>query len=100
MTSADSYLRVDKVLAAAKATEYRCHPPGYGFLSETPALPDRAGRRSELDRPSPASIDALTRRGPAAKTLGGRQACPAAGLRRRCQSDARFVPRPTGSAIP
>jgi acetyl/propionyl-CoA carboxylase alpha subunit len=32
--SAESYLRVDKILAAAKATGAEAIHPGYGFLSE------------------------------------------------------------------
>ncbi len=36
--AADSYLRVDAIIGAARATEADAIHPGYGFLSERPAL--------------------------------------------------------------
>ena len=36
----ESYLRVDKIVAAAKSAGCDAIHPGYGFLSENPALPD------------------------------------------------------------
>jgi acetyl-CoA carboxylase biotin carboxylase subunit len=44
--AAESYLRVDRIVDAARATRCDAIHPGYGFLSENPELPeacDRAG---------------------------------------------------------
>ena len=38
--ASESYLRADKILAAAKATGADCIHPGYGFLSENPSFAD------------------------------------------------------------
>jgi acetyl-CoA carboxylase biotin carboxylase subunit len=38
--AAESYLRVDKIIDAAKKTGCDAIHPGYGFLSENPALPE------------------------------------------------------------
>ncbi|MGI0150027.1 MAG: biotin carboxylase N-terminal domain-containing protein, partial [Thermoplasmata archaeon] len=35
-----SYLSVERILAAAKASGAEAIPPGYGFLSENPLLPE------------------------------------------------------------
>src|SRR5690349_15886625 len=38
--AAESYLRVDKIIDAAKKCGADAIHPGYGFLSENPALPE------------------------------------------------------------
>ena len=91
-TSADSYLRVDKLLAAAKATGADAIHPGYGFLSEDAGFA-RAVLAAGLSwiGPPPAAIDALGSKA-AAKALAGRQGVPCLpGYAGEDQSDARFV---------
>src|SRR5271169_4063215 len=38
--ASDSYLRIDKIIDTAKKAGCQAIHPGYGFLSENPALPD------------------------------------------------------------
>jgi 3-methylcrotonyl-CoA carboxylase alpha subunit len=40
----ESYLRIDKIIAAAKATGAGAIHPGYGFLSENPELPEACAK--------------------------------------------------------
>src|SRR5579863_1373172 len=42
--AAESYLRVDKIVAVAKQAGCDAIHPGYGFLSENPALPEACER--------------------------------------------------------
>ncbi len=89
---ADSYLRVDKLLAAAKTTGADAVHPGYGFLSE-----DAGFAQAVIDAgliwigPPPAAIRALGSKA-AAKALAARQGVPCLpGYAGDDQSEARFA---------
>ncbi|QXL83523.1 biotin carboxylase N-terminal domain-containing protein [Comamonas sp. NLF-1-9] len=91
-TSAESYLRVDKLLAAARATGADAIHPGYGFLSE-----DAAFAQAVQDAglvwigPPPAAIRALGDKG-AAKRLAVQQSVPVLpGYAGEDQSTERFT---------
>lgn len=58
---AESYLNIDRVIAAAMASGAEAIHPGYGFLSENPALPE-ACRRAGIVFIGPSS-DAIARMG-------------------------------------
>jgi len=75
-TSAESYLRVDKLLAAARATGADAVHPGYGFLSEDAGFA-QAVRDAGLTwiGPPPEAIRALGDKG-AAKRLAVQQGVP------------------------
>ena len=61
----DSYLRIDKIIAAARATGADAIHPGYGFLSENPDLPDACAA---------AGIVFIGPTGDAMRALGGKAA--------------------------
>jgi len=75
-TSAESYLRIDKLLAAARATGADAVHPGYGFLSEDAGFA-QAVRDAGLAwiGPPPEAIRALGDKG-AAKRLAVQQGGP------------------------
>jgi len=91
-TSAESYLRVDKLLAAARASGADAVHPGYGFLSE-----DAGFAQAVLDAgltwigPPPAATRKLGDKG-AAKALAREQGVPCLpGYAGPDQSHARFT---------
>jgi acetyl-CoA carboxylase biotin carboxylase subunit len=53
--AAESYLRVDKIVAVAKQAGCDAMHPGYGFLSENPALPEACERAGIVFIGPPAS---------------------------------------------
>ncbi len=91
-TSAESYLRVDRLLEAARATGADAVHPGYGFLSEDAAFA-QAVQDAGLTwiGPPPAAIRALGSKS-AAKALAARHGVPCLpGYAGNDQSEARFV---------
>src|SRR5690606_18908928 len=91
-SSADSYLRVDKLLAAARATGADAVHPGYGFLSEDAGFA-QAVQDAGLTwiGPPPAAIRALGSKA-AAKALATKQGVPCLpGYAGEDQSEARFA---------
>ncbi|MFL6574342.1 MAG: biotin carboxylase N-terminal domain-containing protein [Burkholderiales bacterium] len=90
--AADSYLRIDKLIAAAKATRADAVHPGYGFLSENAEF-----AQAVLDAglvwvgPPPAAIHALGSKS-AIKRLAATLAVPCLpGYAGDDQTDARFL---------
>jgi len=91
-TSAESYLRVDKLLAAARATGADAIHPGYGFLSENADFAQAvADAGLTWVGPPAAAIRALGSKS-AAKQLAQQQGVPCLpGYQGDDQSDERFV---------
>jgi 3-methylcrotonyl-CoA carboxylase alpha subunit/geranyl-CoA carboxylase alpha subunit len=99
--SADSYLRIDKLLAAAKATGADAVHPGYGFLSENPEF-----AQAVIDAgltwvgPPPAAIRALGSKS-AAKALALKNSVPCLpGYFGADQSDATFTAQAQQLGLP
>ena len=90
--SADSYLRVDKLLAAVKATGADAVHPGYGFLSEDAGFAQAVQDAGLIwIGPPPAAIRALGDKA-AAKALAAQQGVPCLpGYAGDDQSEARFA---------
>jgi propionyl-CoA carboxylase alpha chain len=58
--AAESYLRIDRIVAACKATGAEAVHPGYGFLSERPAFAEALAREGiEFIGPTPEAIAAM-----------------------------------------
>ena len=91
-TSAESYLRVDRLLEAARATGADAVHPGYGFLSEDAAFAQAVQDASLMwIGPPPAAIRALGSKS-AAKALAVQHGVPCLpGYAGDDQSETRFV---------
>jgi geranyl-CoA carboxylase alpha subunit len=100
--SADTYLRIDKLLAAAKATGADAVHPGYGFLSENADF-----AQAVMDAgliwvgPPPAAIRQLGSKS-AAKVIAQARGVPCLpGYHGSDQTDDRLLqPRPSALACP
>jgi 3-methylcrotonyl-CoA carboxylase alpha subunit/geranyl-CoA carboxylase alpha subunit len=100
-TSVDSYLRIDKLLAAARATGADAVHPGYGFLSENADF-----AQAVVDAgltwigPPPAAIRTLGSKA-GAKALAQAQGVPCLpGYAGSDQSDERFAAEATHTGFP
>ncbi|MBA3594288.1 MAG: ATP-grasp domain-containing protein [Polaromonas sp.] len=90
--SADSYLRIDKLLAAAKASDADAVHPGYGFLSENADFAQAIVDAGLIwVGPPPAAIRALGNKA-SAKALALQRGVPCLpGYQGADQSDTRFT---------
>ncbi len=70
--SAESYLRIDKILEAARQTGAEAIHPGYGFLSENPDFA-RACLKADITLigPSPEAMEAMGEKTRAREVMGG-----------------------------
>ncbi|PCI61915.1 MAG: methylcrotonoyl-CoA carboxylase [Kordiimonadales bacterium] len=68
--AAESYLRADKILAAAKQTRADAVHPGYGFLSENPEFSEACAKNNIIFvGPSATSMRAMALKGAAKKLM-------------------------------
>jgi len=82
--AAESYLRIERVIEAAKSVGAEAIHPGFGFLAETRGVrPRRRRRRSGLHRPDAGGHRPPWRQGPGQARGHRRRRAGGAGQRRR-----------------
>ena len=99
--AAESYLRIDKLIAAAKAARADCIHPGYGFLSENADFAQACiDAGIAFVGPPPAAMRAMGLKEQRQGADGeGRRAGGARLSRRRAGAEIPQARRPTRSAI-
>jgi acetyl-CoA/propionyl-CoA carboxylase biotin carboxyl carrier protein len=96
-----SYLDVDAVVAAAVATGAGALHPGYGFLSENPALASACGAAGIVFvGPPVAAIEAMADKITAKKLMAGAGVPVVPGVARPGMTDADLVAAATGIGFP
>jgi geranyl-CoA carboxylase alpha subunit len=92
VTPADSYLSIERIIAAARAAEADSVHPGYGFLAENPAFAAAVGAAGLMFvGPSPAAIEAMGDKARARQRMAAAGIPVVPGYDGDAQDEATFV---------